>query len=134
MKSVNGNNKLERQINKAKKYMDIVLEESSNKYLIIRDFDKTNTFIVVNAARRVKCGELTVIEPANSQGKVIFKPTWATLKINNFKTGYNELTIFQEKDPEKINWLKELCFGADDIYTLENYMNTVKSNIEIEKA
>lgn len=134
MKSVNGNNKLERQINKAKKYMDIVLEESSNKYLIIRDFDKTNTFIVVNAAKRVKGRELTVIEPANSNGKVIFKPTWATLKINNFKSGYNELTIFQEKDPEKLNWLKELCAGADDIYTLENYIQTVKSNIEIEKA
>lgn len=130
MKNCLGSNKLERQINRAKKYMNIELVESSNKYLKIKSWAK-NTFVIVNNTKIVKNGELTLIQPINGNGEVFYKPSWATLSINNFKTNYNTLTVFVENDPIKLKRLNELAYAHDDLYRIEDFMEIKK--IEIEK-
>lgn len=129
MKNCLGSNKLERQINRAKKYMNIELVESSNKYLKIKSWAE-NTFVIVNNTKLVKNGELTVIQPINGNGEVFFKNTWATLRINNYKTNYNTLCVFVENDETKLAKLNELANGCDDLWRLEDFLKNQKVEIE----
>lgn len=131
MFTVNGKNKLERQINKAFKYLEIKLSNLSNKYLEIEEFNKENTFIAIDNSKIVKNGELLVISPINLKDKVIFKPKWATLIVNNYYNNYQNYVIFQEKNPEQLKVLNELANGYDDIYRLDDFLK--KQKIQIEK-
>lgn len=124
MKTINGNNKLERQINKANKYLGIELVENTNKFLKIENIkDKENTYIAFGEAISYSTSkELFIIKPINSNGKVFFAKEWATInEDNNFYHG--KYVIFQPFKLEDKLLAKELAKGADDIFNLNDYIN-----------
>lgn len=124
MKTINGNNKLERQINKANKYLGIELVENTNKFLKIENIkDKENTYIAFGEAISYSTSkELFIIKPINANGKVFFVKEWATInESNNFYHG--KYVIFQPYKLEDKLLAKELAKGADDIFNLNDYIN-----------
>lgn len=132
MKTINGNNKLERQINKAKKYLNIDLVEQSNKYLKIADFDKENTFIAVGDSwKLVKNGELIVIDSTNLE-KAIFKKEFGCLyeKDSYFNGSF---CIFKSYGEKEHQILKEISEGCDDIWKLEDFIESKQMNFLIAK-
>lgn len=121
MKTINGNNKLERQITKAQKYLNIELVDSSNKYLEIKNYDQETTFIFFGKPKMVKNGELMVLETLN--GKPIFLKSWAGLVENNY---FGEFVIFKSWSGNHAELL-ELAKGCDDVWLLKDYQNDLIS-------
>lgn len=132
MKTVNGKNKLERQINKAKKYLGIELVESSNQYLKVKSYDEANTYVVSKeAAKLVKNGELYVIKPQNwnDEIKPLFVKPFATIETDNL--------IWFKLNPEFVseevkNELEEVLKGFDDIFTMKEFYKN-STWIEVRK-
>lgn len=123
MKSINGNNKLERQINKAKKYLGVELEVATNNYLKIANIeDKENTYIAFGeSVSHLRTKELYVIKPINGNGKVFFIKDWATIaEDNSFYNG--KYVIFKPYSLQDKLAAAELAKGFDDICNLNAFI------------
>lgn len=123
MKSVNGKNKLERQINKAKKYLGIELINASNKYLKIGNIeDKENTYVIFGEGIKYsELKELFILKPLNSNGEVIFIKEWASIsEMGSYY--YGDYVIFKPFKEEDKNLAKKLSNGYDDIYNLDEFI------------
>ena len=134
-KNANGTNKLERQKNKAKKYLGIELIDYSNTYWKIGKFDPTNTFILFTNYRIVKNGEMVIIEPLN-RVREYFKKTFGVI-YEERPYYYNAYVIFQSYGEKQQEELLELCKGFDDIYLLKDWILNNKqtpNNMLIKKA
>lgn len=134
MKTVNGKNKLERQINKAKKYLNIELVESSNKYLKIKNFDKENTFIIFNNFDISKNGEWALIRPVNKSNpdKPFFKKEFGTINGKMYFHKDVEFCIFKSFGNDEHNELLDLAKGFDDVYLLSDWIE-MKKEFLVEK-
>lgn len=132
MKTVNGKNKLERQINKLKKYLNIIVEERSNKYLTITDFDEENTFIFIGTPRYVKDGDLCLIEPINATEPLFFKSWSVYYEKASWYFNYQDFVIFKtwEGNHKKVI---ELAKGADDVFLLKDFMEGVMKDVYLKK-
>lgn len=115
---------LERQINKAKKYLGIELEVVTNNYLKIANIeDKANTYIAFGeAVSHLIAKELYVIKPINGNGKVFFIKDWATINENG-SYYYGNYVIFQPYTLHDKSLAKELAKGADDLFNLNDFIN-----------
>lgn len=123
MKSINGNNKLERQINKAKKFLGIELVDHSNQYLKINDIeDKGNTYIILGEGIKYsKLKDLFILKPLNSNGRVFFVKEWAAIsEMGSYY--YGDYVIFKPYKEEDKILAKELSKGYDDLYNLEEFI------------
>ena len=119
-KNANGTNKLSRQKNKAKKYLNIDLVDYSNTYWYITDFDKENTFILFTNYRIVKNGEMVIIEPLN-RIREYFKKSFGVI-FEERPYYYSPFVIFQSYGEQQHQELLELCRGYDDIYLLDYWI------------
>lgn len=123
MKTINGNNKLERQVNKAKKYLGIELVNASNKYLKINDIeDKENTYIIFGEGINYsQLKDLFILKPLNGNGNVFFVKEWAVIsEMGSYY--YGDYVIFKPFKEEDKNLAKELSKGYDDIYNLDEFI------------
>ena len=120
-KNANGTNKLERQKNKAKKYLNIELVDYSNTYWHIGDYDRENTFILFTNFRIVKNGELVIIEPLN-RVREYFKKSFAVI-YEERPYYYNAYVIFKSYGDKQHEELMELVSGYDDIYLLKDWID-----------
>ena len=119
MKTQNGNNKLERQINKAKKYLEIELVKFSNRYLCIENVNPNKKYYFVDpqSCSIVKNGKLLLIKPLNlKREKPFFFKIFAVLKTSDYFNGGGFIVCpFWENDKEK---MANLAKGYDDIVPL----------------
>lgn len=129
MKTVNGNNKLERQINKAKKYLNLTLKEDTNKYLKVDINSIDNDVFIWFGEPKTTKYESLMIKPLNGNEKVFFKKEWATIKQTNYYLG--SFVIFKSFGENEYNELCEIAKGCDDLWNLKEFAKT--KNIAIEK-
>ncbi|MBN4089702.1 hypothetical protein [Mycoplasma enhydrae] len=136
MKTINGKNKLERQINRAKKYLGIDLEVESNRYLRVKKQEYENNIFVISpsACRYSKNCDWLLIDPINwpLTKPIIIKP-FKSIWINNFRNP--PIVIFQvnfDYLSENEKQALEHCLnGYDDIFSLNYWLTT--QNIYIKK-
>lgn len=117
MKTINGNNKLERQINKALKYVDLELKQISNNNLKIVKFSNKN-FLIAKESYKVldtKFGRKILIEPLNSDKKYWIND-YNTILLNEY---YHKGAIVIRVNDNQLNDFNELANGCDDIYRLD---------------
>ena len=119
MKTVNGNNKLERKINKAEKYVGVILEEKTNKYLKVVDCDDDN-YIYFGEYNIIdtKYGVMVVIDPSNSP-KAFWINEYETVHDNNY---YGSFVILKANDYNR-DLLKRLDEGKDDVFKLKDILD-----------
>lgn len=122
MKSINGNNKTERLINKAKKYLDINLRPKSNKYWIVEDesLNQSHFIVLASSIKKInsKYGECLRIKPLNSKDdKCYFVPIYKALHITYWSSNVYLIKV-NDKDIEE---LLDLASGCDDIMTAKSY-------------
>ncbi|MFW6273245.1 MAG: hypothetical protein ACOC2U_05655 [bacterium] len=117
MKTVNGKNKLERQINKAKKFTGVTLEEKSNKYLKVTDAEE-HVYIYFGdfADIETKYGRKIKFTPVNAQ-KDYWMNEWGTVQDKNY---YDSFVIFKAYNDQLKQEFSELAKGADDVFELRN--------------
>lgn len=119
MKTINGNNKLERQINKALKYVDLELKQISNNNLKIVKFSNKN-FLIAKESYKVldtKFGKKILIEPLNSDKKYWIND-YNTILLNEY---YHKGAIVIRVNDNQLNDFNELANGCDDIYRLDSF-------------
>lgn len=125
MKTVNGNNKLQRQINKALKYNEMVLVEDSNKYLRIEKWNESKTFFVSNESVKFGCnqyGEYAMLVPLNIAKPIFIKP-WNVINaygLDGVQLGY---FVYVWKD-EHAATLNDLVKGDDGLLNLNPELNS----------
>lgn len=128
MKTTNGNNKLERLINKAYKYLSITLKKASNKYLYIEKVDENDNEMVLlaplNSAKLVstKYGSKYAINVDNIE-ETIWVASFATIELNNY---HNDLIIFKinKNYVSESLWknIEEALKGFDDIWLVSEFI------------
>lgn len=119
MKSINGNNKQERQINKAKKYLNIDLKNSSNNYLEIEKFDEENTFAFLGEGKIIEQFGSYAFNPVNSKDeKAIWKKTYSVIEATLNKK--QSFFIFKSWDGDHSK-LIDLAIGCDDLIKLSDF-------------
>lgn len=124
MKTVNGNNKEERLINKAKKYLGLDLIWTSNKYTKIAPNQTISDNLILVAPSAVKIlntkyGEKLLIEPINAKEDFqIWEQPWKAIKAYNGAGGDAGLIV--NLSDANIQKLVDsgLLDGADDIFKL----------------
>jgi len=133
MKTVNGKNKLERQITKAKKYSGAEIYDATNKYLKVRDAEK-DTYIFFGEFKDLdtKYGEKILIEPVNAE-KPIWLNKWATINEDNY---YDTFVIFRAFNDKMKAECERLNKGQDDLFNLKDLIKQdpyIKNRIQIRK-
>lgn len=131
MTTLNGKNKVERQINKAKKYLGIELVRASNKYLNIESVDSNKKYYFVSptSCLVVKNGELLMVKPLNKKDeKPFFFKTFAVLKTSEYFNGGGFIVSPFWSDVKKE--MSNLSKGFDDIVPL-NLKNLNEYKIKI---
>ena len=131
LKNVNGKNKLERQINKAKKYVGLTLADASNKYLkIIGIDDPANTYIFFGETNEY---EDKVIIQAENMDKGIFVKKFATVQSQMWRNGgFVYFTIFRPFFDNDKAACAENAKGAEELFNLNEWLKT--NTLEIRKA
>lgn len=128
MKTTNGNNKLERLINKAYKYLSITLKKASNKYLYIEKVDENDNEMVLlaplNSAKlaSTKYGSKYAINVDNIE-ETIWVASFAAIELNNY---HNDLIIFKinKNYVSESLWknIEEALKGFDDIWLVSEFI------------
>lgn len=124
MKTVNGNNKLERQINKALKYNELVLVEDSNKYLRIEKWNESKTFFVSNESVKFgsnQYGEYAMLIPLNIAKPIFIKP-WNVINAYGLDGGQVGYFVYTYKDSDAAT-LNDLVKGDDGVLNLNPEIN-----------
>lgn len=127
MKTVNGSNKLERQITKAQKYMGITLEKDTNKYLKITNIeDKENTYIFIGSfdILETQYGTKVKFQPENAE-KAMWIDEYRTINDDNF---YCSFVIFKKNEYNKAI-VEKLEAGADDVFNLQKVFDMEEHTI-----
>lgn len=127
MKTINGKNKSERQINKTQKYLNIELKNNSNNYFEIESFDSSKAFAFLGEAKLIDKYQSFAFNPLNSKdGKAIWKKTFAVMKATLDKKNFFYIFNSYEGDHQK---LLDLSEGHDDIIKL----SSISTKIFVEK-
>lgn len=121
MKTVNGKNKLERQITKAKKFVGVELEEKSNKYLQVTNLESVASDVYIYfgnfADLQTKYGRKIKFQPLNAQKEYWFNE-WGTIHDKNYYDNFVIIKAYNDKLREEFS---ELAKGADDVFELRNF-------------
>lgn len=133
MKSVNGNNKAERLVNKAKKYLDLTLRLASNKYWEIeKDSLNDSHFIVLPSTIKVvngKFGQCLRIQPLNSiDDKCYFIPIYKAMHLTHWGKNLYLIKVNDKDIPEFL----EIAKGDDDVITAISWIDT-NETIQVDK-
>lgn len=131
LKYVNGKNKLERQINKAKKYVGLTLAHASNNYLkVIGIDDPENTYVFFGDVN--EWNDKVIIQATN-MNKGIFIKKFATVQSKMWREGgFVYFTIFRPFFDNDKALCKENAKGAEDLFLLSDWLKN--NNLEIKKA
>ena len=131
LKNVNGKNKLERQINKAKKYVGLTLAHASNNYLkVIGIDDPANTYVFFGETNEY---EDKVIIQATNMDRGIFIKKFATVQSKMWRNGgFVYFTIFRPYFDNDKKMCEENAKGAEELFNLNEWLKN--NGLEIRKA
>lgn len=132
MKTINGNNKLERQINKAIKYVGVNLKEVSNKYLKIAEVLQTEN-VIVQKGKIVdtKYGLKIVFEVA---GETFWINEYNTIKLSEYHN-LESIFVIKLNDFQKDKFIRAINSIEKDFKEnlLINNLNNKNISLQIKK-
>ena len=123
MKTPNGNNKLERQLNFLKNYLNINVKHYSNKYLIVEKELLTNNHFLTNRQPKLINGKFGLCFKFEFDNGTLFVSKAKAICCDNANV-LSDWIIYTENP----KW-KDLANGADDLIFAKDF----KFDILIEK-
>lgn len=135
MKSINGNNKTERLVNKAAKYLNLTLKPKSNKYWSVEEesLDQSHFIVTSNSIKKIntKYGQCFKITPLNSKNeKSYFVPIYKAMHI----TYWSSNVYLIKANDKDVAELLDLAKGFDDIMLAKDYSTNVNGIIVDKNA
>lgn len=132
MKTINGNNKLERQINKAAKYVGVNLKEVSNQYLKIEEvLQAENVIIQKGKTIDTKYGLKVFFEVA---GENFWINEYNTIKLSEYHN-IESIFVIKLNDFQKDKFIRAINSIEKDFKEnlLINNLNNKNISLQIKK-